>query len=350
MDNLFFQNEIHDYENNSLYPLAQQNDENKGEFLMKSMTQEELDYYCDKHFNNDKSCNILIKTIEIVNIKKEENKTQKEIEGSKKVKFDDSIEIIGNNSDNNNISDCHDKLDVNQKIATSNRKSKNIIDNKNSEFISRKETKDNSNNPLFTTVVTVITPERKANIIKKINALIIDMLLHYANELIKNYKEAVSENKKTKKITIKRLYKIKGDLAGNTHVQSNKDLLEYIVKDILSRPITEKASKHESEHNEKQIDKIEKCNDNELKTIKIFLNMEFQHIINGLNNMTNNEDKKSKEIEVKEEDEVSEEKNIFKRLKEIYEELLNKKDEKSKMVIRENITDYIGIIKGRTPK
>ena len=180
---IFFQDNQHDYENNSLYSL---NDENNKDILMKSMTPTEFDYYCDKHFNKDKSCNILIKTIEIVNIKREENKTQKQIEGSKKANIDDNIEIIGNNSDNNSISNVYDKLDESQKIAASNRKLKNIIDNKNNEFISesRKETKDNSYNPLF---VIVITPARKAHIIKKIKTLIIDILLNYANELIQEY-------------------------------------------------------------------------------------------------------------------------------------------------------------------
>lgn len=149
----------------------------------------------------------------------------------------------------------------------------------------------------------------------------IDILIIYANNLIKAH-EKDDNGKKIKKQII---LKIEAKIANNTNVEDNKELMKTKIKEILSSDITKKIKRYKSYHNKKVIEKY--YENNYVRKIVSFLDCEFQESFIYL---------KDKENE------------YFKGLEKIYlKQLQLKKKVKIKKIIEENILDFVKTINKR---
>ena len=105
---------------------------------------------------------------------------------------------------------------------------------------------------------------RFENIMKKIKPFLFKSILRYVNSLIKGRK---------------RLKKIVNEVARNTGVEFNKELLKAKLEDILSNDISTKYNNYNENYNKKIIEKIyEEKNQNQ--NVTDILKMEFKDFIN----------------------------------------------------------------------
>lgn len=161
------------------------------------------------------------------------------------------------------------------------------------------------------------------NKLKKIKSFLINtVLISHMNKLLEKCQESekiLESNslKKKKKRYYEKLVQISRIKTNNTNVDSNKKLLDRNVKDILSHPNSAKK------YDNKSI--IEKYY-NEYLIFKQFCDLNFEYIINIINDEDNNVEE-------------------FKELKDTYKEELEKRDDKD--FIKENIKNFVELIKNR---
>ena len=172
------------------------------------------------------------------------------------------------------------------------------------------------------------------NVIKKIKSLIIKCLIIYSNILLNE----VKYDDNGKKIKFEELKQINANLAENTNVKFNKDLLNKKIKVILSEKITEKIEYKNGEyHNKKIIDKY--YNENKVQKIMNFFELEFRVIFNYLEKGELYESYKNKDYFI-----------LLSKFEYIYQKELKKKKNEDIKIILENIKNYVKNIEKRKPR
>lgn len=172
------------------------------------------------------------------------------------------------------------------------------------------------------------------NVIKKIKSLIIKCLIIYSNILLNE----VKYDDNGKKIKIEELKQINANLAENTDVKFNKDLLNKKIKVILSEKITEKIEYKNGEyHNKKIIDKY--YYENKVQKIMNFFELEFRVIFNYLEKGELYESYKNKDYFI-----------LLSKFEDIYQKELKKKKNEDIKIILENIKNYVKNIEKRKPR
>ena len=307
-----------------------------------------------KNINNDlyKDCDIFINNNQDLfdteemdlnefdcNSKNKEEKEIKEIKDKKKDEKKNNSKNLTNNkcffhlykytvinnsetSDNNNI-----KKQIKNTIEYS------IFNKENSncnEFTKPLSIFSNCNNISLTKVKNLyfINKTKKThdsnsidNKIRTIKSFMIELLIIYANILIKAH-EKDDNGKKIKKQFI---LKIEGKIANNTNVEYNKVLMKTKIKEILISKITKRIKNYKRVHNKKVIEKY--YENNYVRKIVSFLDCEFQESFIYLKDKINEN---------------------FKGLEIIYlKQLQLKKKVKIKKIIEENILDFVKTINKR---
>lgn len=159
------------------------------------------------------------------------------------------------------------------------------------------------------------------NKIRTIKSFMIELLIIYANILIKAH-EKDDNGKKIKKQFI---LKIEGKIANNTNVEYNKVLMKTKIKEILISKITKRIKNYKRVHNKKVIEKY--YENNYVRKIVSFFDCEFQESFIYLKDKINEN---------------------FKGLEIIYlKQLQLKKKVKIKKIIEENILDFVKTINKR---